>query len=247
MKNIIGIYGDSFADPRSESEDTPWMQMLGTKHVNCYGSSGTSQWWSFEKFLRTYQRHAVIIFTYAASQRIHSIPDEWGGNHYRKPDLNASPIFSDNSSNNGDHIESAIETYWKYFYNERLDNFVQQKVFDEINILCKQRKIKLVNLFTTLHVPNTSHAAGPCFNGVYEISKKELQVVHPNAFTPVDIGHEMDVRACHLVQENNEILADAIRQAIQQHSFDTDYSKIINLPKHADFVFDPTVTNRYFD
>lgn len=256
MKSSIGIFGDSFADPNNEFGDTAWTHLLELEKkdrldtkITCYSSSGTSHWWSFEKFLKNYKSHDIIIFAHADQYRIPSIPEEWGGNHYRRPNLNSSPVFGQNTipkiTGAENYIEHAIEIYWKNFYNPDLLNFLHQKVFDEVNLLCKKENIKIVNLFTTDPVKNMFGARGDCIYNLYKVSRMELQAINPEARTPVDIGFECDMRACHLTQENNNALASIISQCLLEYDHKNSFS-CIDFSQRPEIVLDYAVSLRYF-
>ena len=257
MKSSIGIFGDSFADPNNEFGDTAWTRLLQLEkedqsdiEITCYSSSGTSQWWSFEKFLENYKSHDIIIFAHADSNRIPSIPKEWGGNHYRTPDLNASPIFSNDiepktAGREDYYIEHAITTYWKNFYDPHLLEFLHQNVFDEVNLLCEKENIKIVNLFASDQVKNLSSSRGSCIYNLFDVSRRELQLINPEAWTPVDIGFECDVRACHLTQENNNVLASLISQCLLDYD-DRDQTEAIDFSQFSEIVLDYDVSSRYF-
>jgi len=112
--------------------------------------------------------------------------------------------------------------------------------------LCKEEKIKIINILSTNENLDLDYSSGPNFKGMFEISKKELQLLHPDANTPVDIGYDSDVRVCHLTQENNAVLANIIGEAIDNYSFDCVYDTVIPLPNDSRFVFNPSITQRYF-
>lgn len=248
MKSSIGIFGDSFADPNNEFGDTAWPYLMQLEEedrsdieITCYSQSGTSQWWSFEKFLKNYESHDIIIFAHADSQRIPSIPEKWGGNHYRTLDLNSAPICSEDK----DHIEHAIKTYWENFYNPYLLDFLYQRVLDEVNLLCKRGNIRVINLFASDEIKKMSDNRGICIYNLFEVSRKELQLIHPKAWTPVDIGFEMDVRACHLTQENNHALASLISQCLLDYD-NINQSETIDFSQFSEIVIDHDVSSRYF-
>lgn len=78
--NHLGIYGDSFGAPSKSGDflsqqkgmQYHWSTLL-TNEFNCkfsnYSKSGSSVYYSYKKFLETYQNHDVIIFLVTSPDR----------------------------------------------------------------------------------------------------------------------------------------------------------------------------------
>jgi hypothetical protein len=70
----IGIYGDSFADTtENDSQIFAWFNLLPEYLPNCttesYGLGGTSVYFSYNEFLRTYKNFDYVIFLVTTPNR----------------------------------------------------------------------------------------------------------------------------------------------------------------------------------
>ena len=202
---MIGIFGDSYADPNSQSKDRPWMSFLSDKMnlpVNNYGRSGTSIWYSYEKFIENYKKYTHIVFSYSSYERINHLPEKYTGCHYYKP-----------SAQNKDKINDIATVYFKYLYNENLQLFLYQKLYEEINRLCNEAGINLINnlayepeRFENRYYMKLIDAKNVV--GASIIDQTEISRFKPGAKNVTDIGLTIDSRVCHFSQANNIILAN---------------------------------------
>jgi hypothetical protein len=85
-KITIGIYGDSFSDPNwVKNNYKAWPELLETDYtIKNYSLSGTSLWWSYNKFLETCDKIDYAIFVVTIPGRLHI--------DYQDQHINLNPI-----------------------------------------------------------------------------------------------------------------------------------------------------------
>lgn len=196
----LGIFGDSYSYP---TESTSWPVLL-SNDVNTVNHSlyGTSVWYSFKLFLQNYKSYSHIVFTYTHSSRIYSLPPHLVTYSFLKT---PNPLVNSAMSIMNRREMSDVWKGQKYTDDMQLDGYLSQKIFDDVNLLCKKNNIRLINI---LPYENTYHenltdpidltaASGPCITGLEAVSANEK--IQPKDGTP-------DSRSCHLSVENNKIL-----------------------------------------
>lgn len=241
----IGVFGDSFADraiPPALTEqgyvDESWMQCLENQghHVECYGLSSTSTWYSFEQFLILHEYMDAIVFVYSHPVRVHNMPKPYvtfAGFAERPIDLlTGNHMYQNFSSEDQENIITIIKSA-TLTANPGFNSFVQHKIFEEVNKLCREKNIKLVNILpfedkNSIKNYELSSAHGDCLFDLLPVVYREMEVK----------GY--DSRQCHLSLENNTILGKVIDE-----SLDSSSPKTINLRKEVNFVFSEEITNRY--
>jgi hypothetical protein len=238
---MLGTFGDSYADPNSQSGDQPWMDLLGNRlnlEVENHGRSGTSVWYSYEKFVQNYKRYSHIVFTYSNYERINHLPESYAGYHYIKP------VDRSMASNPKElMLHNIVSTYYRFLYNENLQQFLYQKIYEDVENLCSQEGIQVVHNFAFepcrfenklyIKLKNTKNVLGSDV-----ISLTETETYKPGATTTNDFGVP-DRRVCHFSQSNNEILADIMLNLFQSKI------KTVYLNKE-DFNFDLNELEKYF-
>ena len=243
----IGIFGDSFADrnpynPESPfTEDESWiayMENAGHEPIT-YGKTGTSTWYSFEQFLAHHEQFDHIIFCYSSMHRIHHLPEgiedlsfltypdqlyelRKNKNLTQRQELDIVRILTG-------HVPNLSTTF---------DLFVRQHIFDDVNNLCRNKNIKLVNLLTFDDRKDKNYSidlslrAGECLYNLFEISRRELPSMD-----------RVDNRWCHLSHELNSCLSVLLSKSLNSTEL-----KIVDLLKHPDFnKTNPEITKRYMD
>lgn len=245
---MIGIFGDSFADPIPGESTRPsetWMNALGyianvvqTSHGIC----GCSVWKSYEEFLNNYKKYSHIVFCYTFPHRIPHLNDQFQGFNYIRPD--SLPNLEFLSDKDKKKMKNVIDTYWRYLQNDLLDVFLYQQIFNSVNEICKRENINLVNVFPFEHqnyvdkqIIDLAMAAGDCYLGLQYISNCEVDV----ASDPLSI-YAFDPRDCHLTKENNFRFAELIN-----NSFNNNQCTIYHLDvDDYGFIFDQKISDRYF-
>jgi hypothetical protein len=241
----IGVFGDSFADrviPPAFTKrgyvDESWMQYLENQghRIECYGLSSTSTWYSYERFLPLYEYMDAIVFVYSHHGRVHNMPHpyELFATFAGRPlaSLTESHMYKQCSSEDQENILNLIKSV-NLMENDKFNWFVQHQIFKEVNKLCREKNIKLVNIlpFEQKHsIKNydLNSAHGDCLYDLLPVVIKEMNI------------QTADSRQCHLSLENNTILGKVIVESLNSSSPET-----INLSKEVSFVFSEEITNRY--
>jgi hypothetical protein len=241
----IGVFGDSFADRFMYSvnggiADESWLQYLEDQghHVEGYGLSGTSTWYSFQKFLILHEYMDAIVFVYSHHGRVPDMPKPYAAfaTFDNRPieSLTENLMYQNLSSEDQENIMTILKGA-NLTVNNTLNLFVQHKVFEEVNKLCREKNIKLVNIFPfddirSVNDYDLKSAHGDCLYNLMPVVYKEMDVLG------------VDPRQCHLSLENNAILGKVIAE-----SFNSSSPKNINLSKEVNFVYSEEITNRYLD
>lgn len=194
----LGIFGDSHAFNISGA----WTSLLENHYdVEHHAMYGTSVWNSFKKFKKNYNNLSHIVFTYTNANRIYHLPQE-----IEHLQFSISPTRIKNVIPKS--YEKQMNAVWeaqKIMHDFELDAFINQHVFNDVNSICRQNNIRLINLLpyenTVLdgNFPSLdlSEASGPCITGLRWVSDNESTKLAPD---------QADHRACHLSDENNKIL-----------------------------------------
>jgi hypothetical protein len=242
----IGIFGDSFADrnpynPESPfKEDESWIAELerAGHNITTYGRTGTSTWHSFQQFTAHHEQFDHIVFCYSSLHRIHHLPEGLEDLSFlTSPDELYALRRNKNLSRQQELEMVRILTGHIPNISVPFDLWVKQKIFNDVNIRCYAKNIKLVNLLTfddrkdnnTTISLESRHA--DCLYNLFSVSKKELPTMG-----------EVDNRWCHLSKENNMILADKVFKSLRS----TD-KNIIDLFKQNGFIYNNEITKRYMN
>jgi hypothetical protein len=249
----IAVFGDSFADrtnvySKCAHDNESWMYFLQEKlncQVDTFGYGGTSIWWSYKRFLQQYESgYDVVIFIYSSIGRIHQLPEHLNHYSFIKTFESAQgevqlPI------NEKKEFLNFVELYFKYYHDDEFDKFVYQSAFDNINKLCFNNNIKLINFFpfelnfdeqeSNIDFENRH---GSCFTSALNISSGELDMLADYNSRNIFFQNG-DGRLCHLTKENNEILAEKFINEILNPT-----NSIYKLDNN-DFIFSKDIMKRY--
>lgn len=252
---MIAVYGDSFTDPNPEDlidysqERLPWPiylgKIMGNQYVHSYGRSATSLWWSYQKFLETYQDYTTVIFGYTNWNRWNTIDYGKYGSGDRDFVGPLSHIFHTyqlkHVADNFKPLAHKLIEVHPYIYNEQFNLFVYQTIFDSVNQLCRDRGIKIVNLmpFEDTNHPTVcislKQSAGPCLTNLMNVSHTEhfISEMKPRFSQVNQLRDGPDRRFCHMNPYNNKILATIIKEAMENN---VGYLNLINDPRWS---YDP--------
>lgn len=214
----LGIFGDSFC---VEDHKTGWAYDLRfTNNLVNHACSGTSLWYSFEKFLANYQKYNKIIFGYTSAHRIHVLPPELAKWAFMRsgPDGLDIEVPAD--------VEKQLRPVWdsdSLQFSEAFDIYVYQKIFNDVNSICYENNIKLINLLpfegypTHPYLIDMSSAKGPCITELAHVS---------------DIGRK-SIWHCHLSERNNKELSLLMNELLTN-----DNNNIIPITNNKKFIDD---------
>lgn len=245
----IGVFGDSFADRRHISSyintdrgDESWINQIQLQghDITTYGAPGTSCWYSYKKFLEHHMLYSHVVFCYSYTHRIHYLPAEYEKftsfigqvNH-----LHLSGTFNNLNIEQQNEIRNLIKSL-EIVKDEMLDKFICQNIFDQVNQICKIKRIRLVNILPfenkTISTLDLTNRQGDCLTNLLQISLKELPDFGSGSFS--------DPRYCHLSLENNNVLANIVLSSLNKP-----LKQIIDLYELPEFLYDRKITNRYMN
>ena len=241
----IGVFGDSFATETRSSlyrleTNESWVRNIRQRghDIRTFGEGATSTYYSYTKFIEHYKDFDHIIFCYSSSQRIHNLPHQYrqlSNFIFQEQNLHFSSVFNLLSHEQQEQVRKILEVA-KFLQDDDYDTFVIQSIFDNVNRLCKNNKIKLVNILPFVNEQQDSqynidfnNRSGDCLYNLLSVSAKEL----PN----LKAG---DPRQNHLSLENNTVLATIILESLKNS-----YLNVEDLEKDSRFIFDEKITNRY--
>lgn len=240
----IGVFGDSFADrtpynPESPfKEDESWiaeMENAGHK-ITTYGKTGTSTWYSYEQFLAHHEQFDHIIFCYSSLHRIHHLPEGLEDLSFLTTPDELYAYRRNKGLSKQQELEIVrILTGHVPNISPSFDQFVKQKIFNDVNSTCRNKNIKLANVLTfddrkdKTYTLNLDERIGDCLYNLFAVSKKELPTMG-----------DVDNRWCHLSKENNQILSNILFNSLMSDDRD-----IIDLYKHKNFLYHTSIANRY--
>lgn len=241
----LGIFGDSWADinpaeHRSLKDNRlPWASWISndlSAKLHCYALSGTGLWWSFENFLKNYKRFEKIVFLYTHYGRWNGLTDDLSSiAHIREPNQ-IDWVDQDNK----DYAQKLIDVY-PFLYNDDLNLFIYQQIFDEVNYLCDKYGIQLVNILAfDREQPKIkiSKQKGAVLHNLVDIMNFEID---NSERLKKYIGSVYDIRHCHMNPHNNRILADIILENL------TNPNILINVGEDARLSFDEKHCEYFFD
>jgi hypothetical protein len=240
----IGVFGDSYADRNISPSlmkfkiDESWMAHIVSKghKVSSYGISGSASYHAFTCFLDHYSRFDHIVFCWSYPHRIQSMPYRYATESSVKDveTFYKTARFKHFNANEQSEIVQILLGY-KFSCDFRFNLWVQQKMFDEVNQICKNKNIKLINVLPFVVKANGeldfSNRHGDCLYNLYKVTEKEM-----------NMGGYGDVRCTHLTKENNIILGDIILEKFAEGK-----NVLIDIFKDGNFIYHPTITERYVE
>lgn len=212
---MIGFFGDSFSKD-SYYNQPGWPTLLANKvgmKFDNYAEHGTSIWYSYKKFLKYYKKYSHIVFTYSFMHRWHSLPDHLKQFHWviSENEFNFSSMSMDPVTKG--EIKELIKTH-KILFDEQLDQFIYQNVYNHVNNICRENNIKLINVHPFEDDKDNlmielSNQIGISVIGLNQISREEGVDRH--------LLLNGDFRPCHLNADNNKIVADILSKSFDKN------------------------------
>jgi hypothetical protein len=220
----IGIFGDSYADPNPYPDES-WISYLKnnieTANIDQYSRSGTSHWWSYQKFIQTYKDYDIIIFCHTNPMRWPHLPKEHEGNEW-----NIGHMMYGGRGNLQDHINK----FFQFIFTDELLQFHCASIFRKVNEICQKENIFLINLLM-----ETTETLGPeysyqinkspfsTFMGLDELSRWEKVIVSDKVYPTVELLYKYkinnDVRANHLSATNNSLLGKLLLSTMENKEY----------------------------
>lgn len=208
---IVGIFGDSFADPQKWSLPHGWTSLLSATynyHVKNFALTSSSLFWSYSKLVKHIDEVDLVIFVATSSDRLYHFDDKlqalstpWSvdfnlTNNTGKVNISNRPLFK------------AAKEYFRHLQQPDFNAYVHKQVIKSIYELCdqKNKKLILIPAFKE-NVPYQTIFSFPLF----DITSKELEAT----FNDTKFRPETPMRVNHMSEENNIRLAKIINDLLQ--------------------------------
>lgn len=206
---IIGIFGDSFADPRRPPGGWPNLLASTYQHnVKNFARGGSSLFWSYKKLLAHIHEVDLVVLVTTNSGRIYYPNDNlqsfctpWGADAGLSGKTNGVNI-----SNRP--LYKAANDYFLHLQQADFDWYVHDQIIKSIQELCvqKNRKLLLIPAFKE----NVQYQTIFSFP-LIDITYKELEAT----FNDKKMREETHIRPNHMSLENNRRLAKIVNDLLQ--------------------------------
>lgn len=242
----IGIFGDSYADinpiqhRRRDLENLPWglwLEELLDANVTCHANSATGLWYSFNKFRKNFHKYNKIVFVYTEYSRWNGLEDGYEGISNIRESNQLQWIINEEQIDVGRKLVDIHSV----LYNDELNLWIYQQIFNQVNELCYNAGINIVNIlpFEDGKISiDTSKSKGPIF---YDMNKLSVNEVQASAKLNYYLNKYYDIRFCHLNPHNNKVLAKLICRYLNEPN------ALIHLPIIEDFKYDPELLEYHFN
>jgi hypothetical protein len=202
----IAIYGDSFSSGHLSKHGKPWHKILQSINpkleIDNYGVSGSSFWFSYRKYLDTYQDYDKHIFFITSAERF-TLHENAINRHIAGWDTISNFVRNGQLPDNNEtqQITSLARGVYEFF---------DPKFFYDVSN-CLFKHLHSLNNTNTLFLPCFDHVAVKELNhecSLLNISEIDFKKYGLNTWS-MALG---DIRNCHMNPENNQILAEKIHQ-----------------------------------
>lgn len=216
----IGIFGDSFADDYNlwpshfEGVGPSWIDYIRDQNiaVDNYASGGSGLYYSYEKFISSFQKYDRIIFLVSTPGRITITKDGEYGHWFnlRQVENELAACFEYEKKVR----LNAIYNYFKYVKNDKFDNLVQDLLIERI--LKTHNKILMIPSFEWSRIKGS----------IPFMTIPEFEASFWNLPEAIPSGQDLvDARKCHMCEENNLIVGEEMVNWIKTDKFNLDPKK----------------------
>ena len=239
--NHLGIFGDSFADIGTAIHPVPgepWISILPnllqldfTNHALC----GTSIWWSFNNFLKHYKDYSHVVFVYSQHNRWHSLQKEYKTRH----NITVNKLSLSTVDKEQYDVAKILFDAYPITNSEEFDIYVYQKIFNDVNQLCFDNNIKLINFmpFDDGTLIDYSRRVGFCIYNAVSLHQFEQQrLTHSEQEQFINMIYSGDMRHCHMNWKNNKLVADRMYENLNNTSTMIDILKDSNVSNDPDCI-----------
>lgn len=234
----LGIFGDSYATPYyNKVRDYAWLYNLSGYKSTTYGMSGTSVFYSYQKFLENHHRFERNIFCVTESRRYpdNIIKSDFNEKYYSIPNyFHAEELLKDSTYKKSHNKIKALKDLYFYFDNDFLKTFTELMLAHVKSIRPDTLMISCFWNFNKEHThifnsagDNSLTIQSYQFNMIESIIKKSKYIpVFPGPISKKDverhgiyydtmINPETDNVTCHLSKEMNQVFAKDVSHALE--------------------------------
>lgn len=241
MNHRIGIFGDSYATEYplyqymgkyigkpyvGKSWITYFRELNPEATIDTYGLPGSCLYYSYAKFFEHKDDYDQIIFVFTDASRMSKIID-----HYTVSCVDITHAVRGMKQHERytdvHNFYSAMKEYYLYIQDEKKDKEMWKLMYNEIT---KQSKVFSINAFNSP-------------NALSHIQRKEVRFIDDKLlYEKGFVNGIVDLRANHLTDESNEILASEIHNQItngiskfeldlEKYKFNSEISRLYFVPK----------------
>jgi hypothetical protein len=217
----IGIFGDSFADKNWQSNI--WWRHLSSEfghNVQCFGEGGSSILFSAQKIQQYGQQFDLVIWALTSPNRI-SFEHETEFYHVNSVDQ----LYNGNNL----HVKTQFQAAHDYL--TYLHNWDDETLVGKSLVYYLQQTLRNILIVPCFPPPMSAK-----FN-LYNLCEWEADFYFPNKSIPEIYREYQDLRAGHLTDENNRILAKLINNQLTPGIFQTDYNNFVTPTSRFDCCF----------
>lgn len=222
MRDRVAVYGDSFATPGvnghgdyPELDQSGWPNLLKEWYdVDCFGKGGSSIYYSYMQFLKSYKNYDKIVFLITNSQRWYT-PINVDGNEYFFNAVDSIDVYLKyNKVKNFLDLEKlkSLKRYYLELVDEQVCNDINRAFLEIIKNRCEQENKKLI----LIHNCNVSGFSDDVPDLV--VTNNYYELFWKNYFKNLDdfnVNYEEKRCICHMSETMNKILANDIHQALE--------------------------------
>lgn len=247
----IGVYGDSFASSHTQSRDIAWYNILKKlipcEDVKSYGISGTSLWYSYKKFLETYQEFDTIVFLVTDPSRYtKTVRDDNEQNRFY---CNLTGVEIElKSTNLSQELKRTLENLRGWYisgddeYNLQMSELMlrdmESKCKNIIFFPCFQNSMtkerielcKLPNMSLKVKKSTVSFTVN-----LLDVLTKQAQLLGLDSTTVVNERFERI--SCHMTEEFNNFFAKVIAKKILNNVWDWSNFDNVKLKNNYNYYF----------
>lgn len=263
----LGVFGDSYCDPKGPFAGDGWFDALkqhrnipdGSAYVRA--ESGANNWWAYLQFLESleYNQYDTVIFSITDIYRM-PIVDKFVHSSF----YNAGMIdmFSDSDRcgwppDLSTSTTRQLITVWDEYFTHRVHEknlltfFITKHIITDLIETCKRSDIRLIFIVGFGHTLNEhSDYLGKLFpEQTYEHIIHDLDIVsyqemqrdkYPDSYVEWNDIHGCDARCNHLTLQNNIVLAKAISDL-----YDATQPQTLDFSQNPNLDFNPKNLEKY--
>lgn len=243
----VAIYGDSFAEPHGhghwyypELEQCSWINLLGKKYdVTSFGKGSTSVYYSYDKFLSSYEKYDKIIFLvtdefrWVTTTRINNEEKHINS-------LGSIDLILDQYEPNQEELES-LQFLKHYYLNITFEPSFSKFSHTIINLMlgdviqkCQQKGIQLLLIANKSEPWRTSTLGKTSTSDYYQLFWKNYFKTTQELF-----ANFVEKRTiCHMSDIINEMFANDVSVALETGVWDPVLPNIVKHDQPIEYYFD---------
>jgi len=221
---MIDIYGDSFADPNWDSEDSfVWHKRLG--EVNNFAKSGVGPHYSFKELYKRYKNYTKddhVIFIISGRDRINfHVPDEYKNQGIRPEDIFWNAGKTRITQMPAKHCAAAIRTSeWYALYKSHMEYTCKtfKAEIDNMTAKCESflymiSRLQQCKVTVFLLHDNDSYMGDRLNDDLFYLHNYGLLSASNEEFIEFDANRfpRWELRQNHFSRENHDIMEEIIQ------------------------------------